>query len=390
VFTQFGTIITNGASGSITGGRYGVEITGGGTLDNAGSITATNSDGVRLTKGGIVTNAASGVIKAGASGRSRVGVTVTAGIGSVFNAGTIVGGAQVSGVGVGVWLKAGGAITNVLGGSISGGTGIVMASASDTLTNAGTITGTGGTAVAFGSGDDLLVVDQGAVFNGNVVGGSGTDTVEFASPGTQHIANFSGFEDFQLADGGQNSLTLSAANFAGVTNSTITVTDGNFGNTLDASAAVAADTLIVHAGAGADNVTGGPGNNVFDFNNSPGATLDITNGFAGGSASHGELDFSTSVTNQNLWLVDDNNNLVVEVIGTHERATINGWFGSNPSARLSEIAASDGLKLDSQVAQLATAMATYFAGHTGFDPTAAGAVMPSDPTLQGAIAAAWH
>jgi hypothetical protein len=48
-----------------------------------------------------------------------------------------------------------------------------------------------------------------------------------------------------------------------------------------------------------------------------------------------------------------------------------------------------GLKLDSQVAQLVQAMATYAANNPGFDPTAVfqGA---HDPALQSAIAAAWH
>ena len=45
--------------------------------------------------------------------------------------------------------------------------------------------------------------------------------------------------------------------------------------------------------------------------------------------------------------------------------------------------------LDSQVAQLVQAMATYTAGHAGFDPTAV-TQMPNDSPLQSAIASAWH
>jgi hypothetical protein len=54
------------------------------------------------------------------------------------------------------------------------------------------------------------------------------------------------------------------------------------------------------------------------------------------------------------------------------------------------VAQPGGPKLDSQVAQLVSAMATFSAAHSGFDPTAPGAVMPNDPTLQSALAAAWH
>jgi hypothetical protein len=35
-------------------------------------------------------------------------------------------------------------------------------------------------------------------------------------------------------------------------------------------------------------------------------------------------------------------------------------------------------------------MASFAAANPGFDPTALGAVMPSEQTLQNAIAAAWH
>jgi hypothetical protein len=127
-------------------------------------------------------------------------------------------------------------ITNGYSDLISGGIAGVIARASTTITDAGTITGAGGTAVAFSSGDDLLVVDQGAVFNGSVLGDGGTDQVQFTAPGAHDITGFSGFEDYELPDGGANSLTLAAANFTGVTNSTIAVTDGNSGNTIDASA----------------------------------------------------------------------------------------------------------------------------------------------------------
>ena len=83
------------------------------------------------------------------------------------------------------------------------------------------------------------------------------------------------------------------------------------------------------------------------------------------------------------------NNLVLEVLGTSENASVNSWFGANASAQLSEIVANR-LKFDSGVNQLVTAMATYSAAHPGFNPTAPGTVMPSNAALQTAIVAAWH
>jgi hypothetical protein len=63
---------------------------------------------------------------------------------------------------------------------------------------------------------------------------------------------------------------------------------------------------------------------------------------------------------------------------------------SGGSNQLQEITAG-GLKLDSQVAQLVQAMATYSAANPGFDATAATVhALPNDSALQSSLAAAWH
>ena len=74
-------------------------------------------------------------------------------------------------------------------------------------------------------------------------------------------------------------------------------------------------------------------------------------------------------------------------MGSQTQATVAGWF-SGAGAQLGEITAG-GLKLDTQVAQLVQAMATYSAANPGFNPVAAIAA-PNDPTLQTQIAASWH
>jgi len=77
------------------------------------------------------------------------------------------------------------------------------------------------------------------------------------------------------------------------------------------------------------------------------------------------------------------------VTGSTSHVTVANWF-AGPQSQLQEITAG-GLKLDSQIAQLVQAMATYSATHEGFDPSASGTTQtPNDPALQGAIAAAWH
>jgi hypothetical protein len=82
------------------------------------------------------------------------------------------------------------------------------------------------------------------------------------------------------------------------------------------------------------------------------------------------------------------NNLVVDALGTNEQITLNGWYSGNAGSQVSSFLAG-GLTLDSQVQNLVQAMATYSAANPGFNPATA-AAMPTDTTLQSAIAAAWH
>jgi hypothetical protein len=205
-----------------------------GTVVNFGSIEDARNIGVYLQVGGRVTNETHALITGAAAG---IYVQTTGTLSSITNFGTIAGA-----VGVGF------AAAN---------------SAANTLTNAGTVTGSGGTAVQFGAGNDLLIVDRGAVFNGAVNGGGGTNVVKEASAGTLDVKGFIGFETIVLANGGKDSLTLTQANFTGVTDNEITVTDGDKGNDVTATGLSAADILVVHAGAGPDILIGGSETDIF-------------------------------------------------------------------------------------------------------------------------------
>jgi hypothetical protein len=102
------------------------------------------------------------------------------------------------------------------------------------------------------------------VFTGKVQGGGGTDkVVQGGAAGTLNVAGFGGFETIALFVGGPDKLTLTTANFAGVTGNAITITDGGKGNTVSAAGIAAADHIVVHAGVGVDRLTGGLGNDVF-------------------------------------------------------------------------------------------------------------------------------
>ncbi len=117
--------------------------------------------------------------------------------------------------------------------------------------------------------------------------------------------------------------------------------------------------------------------------------LSINNAVSGGTAPEGQLDFSSGLNEENLWFIHSGNNLVIDILGTQNSVTVQGWFGSNPSAQLTEIKGSDGLEIDSQLNQLVSAMATFQSNNPSFNPTTA-TQMPSDTTLQNTIATAWH
>jgi hypothetical protein len=101
------------------------------------------------------------------------------------------------------------------------------------------------------------------------------------------------------------------------------------------------------------------------------------------------LDFSSGLNEENIWFIHSGNNLVIDVLGSQNSVTVQGWFGSNTSAQLLEIKGSDGLEIDSQLNQLVSAMATFQSNNPGFNPATA-TQMPGDTTLQNTIATAWH
>ncbi len=214
-----GTATLANAGGSITGGQFGVAISGAGTVTNTtggqivdtGGTSASNAaiymysgqvynagsltgrSGVNEFLGGSVTNVFGGTI----IGNARDGVDF-AGPGTVINDG------MISGSSVGVFLEeGGGSVTNLASGTIAGDYGVInygLKSNGGDVTNAGTIIGTTGFAVQFktdGGSNYRLTVDPGAVFIGAIDGGGGVvDLASGSSTGTlsgfgSTITNFS-------------------------------------------------------------------------------------------------------------------------------------------------------------------------------------------------------
>jgi hypothetical protein len=248
---------------------------------------------VRLVSGGTVTN--HGLISS-----ARTGVSFGDTAGTFVNFGSIVSTAPLSGtVGSGVYLAAGGAITNAaraaisaqrdavsIGntfatsaaaiitnqGTLTGNIGLGVGGAdtgNNTLVNAGTITGTGGTAVEFGAGSNLLTVDPGAVFSGIVLGGSSSNALELASgAGTGALAGIgTNFVDFTAVDVDASAVwLLSGANTlaAGSTLSVAgTVQDG--ADLVVGGSFVDTGLVTIESGAALELRTGGVGSGGIAF-----------------------------------------------------------------------------------------------------------------------------
>ncbi len=173
-FGDDGTI-TNDSGGQIVGSTDGILFDGtAALLLNSGLVSGTSkTSGAYLSRGGSVTNSGTGTING-----VKDGVFVQSDAGTVVNSATIIGASTY-----GVRLSNGGTVSN--SGVISGGViGIDLAGATaGTVMDSGMIASGGSIAVQFGTADDRLVVVAGAVFNGIVDGGVGSNAIELAAGG---------------------------------------------------------------------------------------------------------------------------------------------------------------------------------------------------------------
>jgi Ca2+-binding RTX toxin-like protein len=336
------------------------------------------------------------------------------------------------------------------GQTLKGGSGTTVLTAGDGIGDV-LIAGSGATTLNAGSGGDTLYDGEGInILNG----GSGDDTfyVNFGTSGTVingstedkvHVpSSWFGAVDLSVVDiNGVNTLELDAnvkltadqfdqftditesefsgnhtlyASNAGTYDLSGKTTTGNYdldasqtdddvtliGNDQDNQSLTGGagdDTLIagtglnvtLNSGVGNDTMTGNNGDTSYGFGYSFGEDT-INNVGTSGATAHGEISFNDYITSSNLWFEQVGNNLQIDLLGTLDHVTVNNWFGSNAAAQVSSInTTGDSMHLDSQVAQLVQAMATYATNNSGFNPTSATS-MPTDTTLQTALAASWH
>jgi hypothetical protein len=269
-----------------------------------------------------------------------------------------------------------------------------------------------------GSGSDTFVLSSDPASGSTIEGGSGTNVLRMYS-GDISGATVSGIQELD-----SNTVTLTATQLAGfstlnsyngsimqiytagagtydlssmstsswiilqaATNDGTTLIGNDANYSILKASASGDDTL--QAGSGANtNLYGGGGYVTYKFGSSFGGDT-IFNGYAGSqTTASGEVDFLGGTTDENLWFQQSGNDLQINLLGTSDQITLSNWFGSNAKAQVEKFTA-DGLTLDSQVSSLVSAMATYAAANSSFNPTTATS-MPTDTTLQSAIASAWH
>jgi hypothetical protein len=213
VFVNHGTI-AGGASGNDGAEGFGVAGTG-----------------VDLS---LATISNFGLIEGGAGGKSFGGVAISADGGVILNSGTIAGGGGGAGIyGDKYETRVGPLIINtglIVAGSAYNGAGFygqgdgVYLKHGGTVINSGTITGAPGQdAVKFNNGygnyASILVVENGAVFNGNVAANpADPDTLELAGTSPTALAGigtqFTGFENIEFAKGSRWTIAGDTAGLA--------------------------------------------------------------------------------------------------------------------------------------------------------------------------------
>lgn len=132
------------------------------------------------------------------------------------------------------------------------------------------------------------------------------------------------------------------------------------------------DADFIDGGAGDDSLEGGLANDYLIGGDGSdtylvgvGSGEDIINNFSSNAASDTDvLQFLAGIDESNLWFTRDGDNLVVDVIGSDDQVTIQGWY-TDSSQQLDEIRTSDAVLQANMVDNLVSAMAAFGAPPAG-------------------------
>lgn len=234
------------------------------------------------------------------------------------------------------------------------------------------------------TGNDTL---DGGAYDDRMVGCGGNDT---------YIVNTAGDLVTEKANEGIDTVWSPLAYTLGayVENLTLTGTaaiagTGNGGNNAITGNSAAnvisggggADTL--DGGAGADTLVGGQGADTYIFGFASGSDL-IAN--ADTDLAADRVLFGAGVTEGQLWFARNGNDLVVSILGTTDRATLQGWYSSTGD-QLGHFELSDGSTLAAaQVQHLVDAMSAF----TAPPPSLSALTSAQQQSVESVIAANWQ
>jgi uncharacterized protein with beta-barrel porin domain len=246
-------VLTNYANALVTGDAFGVSgsQTPNLTITNFGTISATGLGGTAI-QGNTVTLVNSGTISALSGGGGLNAISMNSG-----------------------------SITNNTGGLITSDAAAISAFGNTSVFNAGTLTGGAGAAIQFFSGGNMLTLGPGSVINGTAqgfgadtfqLGGTGTDSFNAALFATQ----FSGYSTFNKI--GDSTWTLTGTN---ATAMPWTISSG----TLNVNGTLANSTMTVNGGILSGTGTVGTttinnGGTLMPGNGTPGTFLTISGNLA--------------------------------------------------------------------------------------------------------------
>jgi fibronectin-binding autotransporter adhesin len=204
-----GTLNATITGGTITGTTYNALYAGGANsvVSNAGTLIGGNAaiyaDGANLS----VTNTGTIRITGGSANSVVSGIYASAAGASITNSGMIE--STLAG-GRGVYLLAGGMVTNQVGGTIAGGIEGIRAEGAITIVNSGTISGTTAAINLVGTYNDTVTLNIGSVTTGAINLGAGNDTLNWNGGSFSTIDAGTGTDVFNANVTGSATLGLAA------------------------------------------------------------------------------------------------------------------------------------------------------------------------------------
>ena len=316
-FIGFGTYIENAVGGTgndtLTGNMLGNNLNGG-----SGNDSISGGDGGDVLKGSLGADSLNGGVGSDWADYRGTSVAVTVDLNSTVAQNT------------GAW----GTDTIVNVENVYGGSG------NDSLTG-----NAQGNTIRGGLGNDYM--------SGDVVGGvaGGNDYVDYRDITTANLTIDLSLTTAQVTGAGTDTLLNFESIYSGAANDRLT------GNHLANQLLAYAGNDTLKGGLGNDGLQGGLGSDSYLFQRGAGAD-NITEGDA--TAGNSDLLwFDVNVTSSQLWFQHTGNNLVVSVIGTSDKVTLNNWY-AGAANQVENIKASDGKTLSSaKVEALVSAMSAF-------------------------------